>query len=295
MKLSDLCKRNRSFLEARDDYDNARAVLLGAPLDITSSWRMGSREAPQAVRDASEGLEEYSPRLDRSLSDCAFYDAGDLLLPLGNLSGSLNRIGQAIRVIAGDGKVPFMLGGEHLVTLPAVQAMAELFPSLVVLQFDAHADLRDDYLGEGLSHATALRRICEVVGGRSVYQFGIRSGTKDEFQYGHSHTNFFPFDVAGSLRSCLPGFVERPVYVTVDIDVVDPAFAPGTGTPEPDGIQPSEIFESLAILKELQVVGCDIVELAPPYDTSGITTMLVAKMVRESLLALTRAASPVGS
>jgi len=295
LKLSDLCTQSRSFLEARDDYENARAVLLGAPLDITSSWRMGSREAPQAVRDASEGLEEYSPRLDRNLSDCAFYDAGDLLMPLGNLSGSLNRIGQAIRRIAGDGKIPFMLGGEHLVTLPAVQALAELFPGLAVLQFDAHTDLRDDYLGERLSHATVLRRICEVVGGRSVYQFGIRSGTKDEFQYGHSHTNFFPFDVVRSLRSCLADLGERPVYVTLDIDVLDPAYAPGTGAPEPDGIKPAEIFEVLTMLQDLQVVGWDIVELAPPYDTSGITTMLVAKIARESLLTLARAASPVRS
>jgi agmatinase len=295
LKLSDLCITNSSFLESRDDYRNARIILLGVPLDITSSFRMGSREAPQAVRAASQGLEEYSPRLDRNLGECAVYDAGDLLLPPGNLQACLNRIGQACRFIADDGKIPFMLGGEHLVTLPAVQTMAEFFPGLAVLQFDAHADLRDDYLGESLSHATVLRRICEVVGDNNVYQFGIRSGTRDEFQYGHSHTHFYPFEAARTLRSCLPDLKERPVYVTLDIDILDPAYAPGTGTPEPGGIQPAEIFEVLTVLQELQVVGLDIVELAPAYDASGITAMLVAKMTREGLLALSRVALPARS
>ncbi len=292
MKLSDLCITNSSFLESWDDYQNARIILLGAPLDITSSFRMGSREAPRAVRAASQGLEEYSPRLDLNLGECAVHDAGDLLLPLGNLQACLNRIGQAGRFIADDGKIPFMLGGEHLITLPAVQALAEFFPGLAVLQFDAHADLRDDYLGESLSHATVLRRICEVVGDNNVYQFGIRSGTRDEFQYGHSHTHFYPFEAARTLRSCLPDLKERPVYVTLDIDILDPAYAPATSTPEPGGIQPAEIFEVLTVLEELQVVGLDIVELVPAYDASGITAMLVAKMTREGLLALSRAAFP---
>jgi agmatinase len=292
LNLSDLCINDSSFLESRDDYRNARIVLLGAPLDITSSFRMGSREAPQAVRAASNGLEDYSPRLNRDLGECAVHDAGDVFLPLGNLQASLDRIGQACRLIADDGKIPFMLGGEHLVTLPAVQAMAELFPGLAVLHFDAHADLRDDYLGESLSHATVLRRICEVVGDRNVYQFGIRSGTRDEFNYGHAHTNFYPFEAARSLRSCLPGLKDRPVYVTLDIDLLDPAYAPGTGTPEPDGLQPAEVFDVLTMLQKLRVVGLDIVELAPVYDVAGITTMLVAKMVREGMLAISRAADP---
>ncbi len=290
MKLNDLCTCDKSFLEARADYQDARIILLGAPLDITSSFRTGSRDAPQAARAASRGLENYSPLLDRDLGDCSFHDAGDLFLPLGNLQDSLSRIGQACRIIAGDGKIPFMLGGEHLVTLPAVQAMAGFFPGLAVLQFDAHADLRGDYLGESLSHATVLRRIGEVVGDSSVYQFGIRSGTREEFQYGRAHTNFYPFEAARGLQSCLPGLKERPAYVTLDIDILDPAYAPGTGTPEPGGIQPAEIFEILAMLQELQVVGLDIVELAPVYDTAGITAMLVAKMVREGLLAISRAA-----
>jgi agmatinase len=290
LKLSDLCASSRLFLDARDDYQNARVVLLGAPLDITSSFRMGSRDAPQAVRDASQGLEGYSPRLDLDLGDCAFYDAGDLLLPLGNLQASLGMIRQACSVIAGDGKIPFMLGGEHLVTLPAVQAMAEYFPGLVVLHFDAHADLRDDYLGESLSHATVLRRICDVVGDKNVYQFGIRSGTRDEFQFGRSRTNFYPFEAARGLRSCLPGLKGRPVYVTLDIDILDPAYAPGTGTPEPGGIQPAEIFEIMTLLQELQVFGLDIVELAPVYDASGITAMLVAKVARDCLLSFSKQA-----
>ncbi len=247
------------------------------------------------MRDASQGLEDYSPQLDRELGACAFYDAGDLLLPLGNLTASLGRIEQACRLIAGDGKLPFLLGGEHLITLPAVQALNDLYAGLAVLQFDAHADLRQDYLGEPLSHATVLRRICEVVGGNSVYQFGIRSGTRDEFAYGRAHTNFHPFKAASALEANLPSLRERPVYVTLDVDLLDPAYAPGTGAPEPGGIEPAEIFDIVAMLQELRVVGCDVVELAPPYDSSGITAALVAKIVREGLLALaakTAAAMP---
>jgi agmatinase len=295
MKLSDICACNESFLESRDDYEESRIILFGAPLDLTSSFRMGSREAPMAVRAASQGLEDYSPQLDRSLKDCAFYDAGDLTLPLGNLQGSLFQIGQACRIITGDGKTPFMLGGEHLVTLPAVQVMAGLFPGLTVLQFDAHADLRDDYMGEKLSHATVLRRIGEVVGDRNVYQFGVRSGTREEFQYGRAHTNFYPFEAVRRLQACLPELKGRPVYVTLDIDILDPAYAPGTGTPEPGGIQPSEIFEILSLLQELQVVGLDIVELAPVCDPSGITAMLVAKMTREGMLAVCKTVIPAGA
>lgn len=295
MKLDELCLRNRHFLEAGDSYHDARVVLLGAPLDITGSYRKGAQEAPRAVRDASQGLEDYSPQLDRELGACAFYDAGDLLLPLGNLAASLGRIEQACRLLVSDGKIPFLLGGEHLITLPAVRALNVVHDGLAVLQFDAHADLRQEYLGESYSHATVLRRVCEVVGSGSVYQFGIRSGTRDEFDYGRAHTNFYPFAAARALEACLSSLRGRPVYITLDLDILDPAYAPGTGTPEPGGIQPAEVFEIVAMLQELNVVGCDIVELSPPYDTGGITAVLAAKIVREGLLVLSGAAAQTKS
>lgn len=288
MRLSSLCTRERYFLEAKDSYEEAKIVLIGVPLDLTVTFRPGAREGPQAIRSASQGLEDYSPYLDRTLVECDFYDGGDLILPFGNLEISFKRIEETCRVLLEDQKFPFFLGGEHLLSFPVVRVLAEFYPNLAVLHFDAHADLRNDYLGENYSHATVIRRICEIVGGRNVFQFGIRSGTKEEFLYGRSFTNFYPFVLSEALEACRARLTGRPLYVTVDLDLVDPAFAPGTGTPEPGGFTPQEVFGILGILQDLHVVGCDFVELAPPYDTNGITALLAAKLVRESLLAFSR-------
>lgn len=287
MKLQELCTWDRSFLNAQCSYQEVQVVLIGVPLDLTVSYRPGTREGPRAVRDASQGLEDYSPYLDRELGANRFFDCGDLIIPPGNLAGSLQRIEEAGKILADAQKIPFYLGGEHLISLPVVKVLAESYPNLAVLHFDAHADLRDDYLGEIYSHATVIRRICEIIGNENVFQFGIRSGTKEEFYYGRNFTNFYPFELLPALESCLQILKERPVYVTFDIDVVDPAYAPGTGTPEPGGVTPQEIFEIFRLLQGLQIVGCDFVELAPVYDSAGITALLVAKLVREALLAFT--------
>ncbi len=288
MKTVDLCVRDWSFLAAKDSYQQARLVLAGIPLDLTSSFRPGSRQGPQAIRSASEGLEEYSPYLNLDLMDCLFYDRGDLVLPHGNLQVCFKRILHLCRLLLQDEKVPVFLGGEHLITFPIVKAMLDFYPDLAVLHFDAHADLRNDYLGETYSHATVMRRVCELVGPENVYQFGIRSGTREEFAYGHNFTHFYPFEILAGLESSLPGLKGRPLYVTLDIDVVDPSYAPGTGTPEPGGVSPQELFCTFDLLQGWNVVGCDYVELAPVYDRSGITVLLAAKLVREGLLAISR-------
>lgn len=285
MKVEDLCRRSGLFLGSADSYESAEIVLMGIPMDITSSFRPGSRTGPHAIRSASEGLEEYSPYLDRELSECSFYDGGDLELPFGNVETCLERIERVTRLLIEDRKTPFFLGGEHLISYPVVRALAGYYPDLVVLHFDAHADLRHEYMGEVNSHATVLRRICEIVGNNNVFQFGIRSGTRDEFGFGRSYTNFYPFELSGALESCIPLLKGRPIYVTFDIDVIDPAYAPGTGTPEPGGATPEELFRVISLLKGLQVVGCDLVEVAPNYDQSGITSLLAAKLVREAILA----------
>lgn len=284
MELSELCLRGRRYLASQDDYEGAEMVLLGVPMDQTCSFRPGARFGPQAIREVSDGLEEYSPYLERDLTSCAFYDAGDLDLPFGNREVCLERITAACSILLGDGKFPFLLGGEHLITLPLVQVLASRYPGLTVVHFDAHADLREEYLGEVYSHATVMRRICEIVGAESVFQFGIRSGTVEEFRFGREKTNFFPFDLRPGLDKCLNPLKGRPVYVTIDIDVIDPAYAPGTGTPEPGGVTPRELFQAIELLGRLQVVGCDLVELSPPCDPSGITSLLAAKLVREALL-----------
>lgn len=285
MKTAELCVRDWSFLAAKDSYQDSRLVLAGIPLDLTSSFRPGSRQGPQAIRSVSEGLEEYSPYLNLDLADCHFYDQGDLLLPQGNLDLCLQRIEQLCRLLLQDEKLPVFLGGEHLITYPIIKAAVDFYPDLAVLHFDAHADLRDQYLGETYSHATVMRRVCELIGPENVYQFGIRSGTREEFAYGDSFTHFYPFQVVQALQSSLPVLSERPLYVTLDIDVLDPAYAPGTGTPEPGGCLPQDIFQIFTLLRGWNVIGYDIVELAPVYDPSGITTLLAAKLVREGLLA----------
>lgn len=281
--LGGVLRRGAPFLGSKEEYEEAQVVLLGAPLDWTISWRPGARFGPAHIRTSSEVLEEYSPALDCDLSAVPFYDAGDLELPFGDTAASLSLIRESVQRIVTDGKVPFLLGGEHLVTYPAVEAVKQFYSDLAVLHFDAHADLRQEYLGVTLSHATVMRRVLEL--GLELYQFGVRSGSEAEFFFAPTHTHFYPFEVREALEKVIPTLAGRPVYVTIDIDVVDPSFAPGTGTPEPGGCTSQEILETVYALRDLRVVGFDLVEVAPLYDPSGRTGVLAAKIVREAILA----------
>jgi len=287
--LLDLVEKFTGYMGSTDDYESARVVIFGAPMDVTVSFRPGTRHGPQQVRQVSSGLEEYSVDLDRDLSDYAYYDAGDVALPFGTVQESLRRISQVTGEVLAGGKFPLVLGGEHLITLAVVREVAKLYPDLAVVHFDAHADLRDDYIGEKYSHATVMRRVTELVGGRNIYQFGIRSGTKDEFAFARQHTNLFTHEVAAPLRDVIPGLKGRPVYVSLDIDVVDPAFAPGTGTAEPGGCTVREITKAVHLLGDLNVVGFDLVEVSPIYDPSERTSLLAAKLVREAILSFCKA------
>lgn len=275
------------FIAAKADPEEARAVIFGMPMDWTASFRPGSRFGPRRIREVSLVLEEYSPHLRRELAEVSFYDAGDIPLPFGNPERSLREIGRFVAKVLGQNKMPIGLGGEHLVTWPVVREVYKHYPDLAVIHMDAHADLRTEYEGESLSHATPLRKIAELIGPENVIQLGIRSGTREEFEYAASSgIRFHPFEVLNPLREELPGLAGRPVYVTVDIDVLDPAFAPGTGTPEPAGITSRELLESLhAIARSgVKVVGADLVEVAPAYDPTDQTAVTAAKMVREMLL-----------
>jgi agmatinase len=264
-------------------WATARWALFGAPLDVTGSYRPGSRFGPGAVRSASPVLEEWSPVLGAALDTCPFCDLGDLDLPPGEVAAALGSIGDTVHHIVAAGKRPLMLGGEHLVTWPAVQAVVASHPDLAVLQIDAHCDLRAEYMGHAASHATVMRRVAEVVGPQRCYQLGLRSGTAAEWAYGQAHTRFLPH-----ARALPPAWREelaaRPLYLTVDIDFVDPAFAPGTGTPEPGGATAEELLALVDGLVGLPVVAADLVEVAPAYDPAGITAILAAKVVRELLL-----------
>ncbi len=273
------------FMGSWEDYATADSVILGVPLDDTVSFRPGSRFAPRKIREVSTGLEEYSPFLDKDLADYRYYDAGDLILAPGSVEQSLTRIGGAWAEIRSSGKLPILLGGEHLLTFPAVQRAAKLYPDLVVLQFDAHTDLRKEYLGSKLSHASVIRRICQWVTPNRIYQMGIRSGTKEEFIFARENTNFSPKLDLAALAVWAEKIRDCPVYLTLDIDVLDPAFAPGTGTPEPGGCTSAELLEAFRILTSLSVIGFDLVEVCPLCDHGDITSILAAKLVREAILA----------
>lgn len=278
------------FILSSDNYEAANAVLYGMPMDFTVSFRPGSRFGPARIREVSIGLEEYSPYLDKSLEDIVYFDAGDLLLPFGNAARSLDLIGEFVRKLLDDGKFPFGLGGEHLVSWPVIREMYAKYPDLAVIHIDAHADLREQYEGEPLSHSTPIRKAAELMGGSNIYQFGIRSGSREEFAYAREHIHFYPFEVAEPLKRVLPKLAGRPVYVTIDIDVLDPSAAPGTGTAEPGGITSRELLEAVHSIarSDIRVVGADIVEVAPVYDPSEQTQIVASKLVREMLLGFTQ-------
>ena len=277
--------RPHGFLAADADFDQARFCLLGVPLDMTVSFRPGTRRGPEAIRQMSLSLEEFSLYQERDLNDISVADLGDLSLPTAGLPRALDLIEAAVYELCRRQKVPFLFGGEHLLSLPAIKAMAKVHgPDLVILHFDAHADMRKEYEGEKLSHATVMRQIAGLVPPANIYQFGIRSGAAEEIAYAKKHTNFYPFEVLQPLKKIRPALGTRPVYVSLDMDVFDPAFAPGVGTPEPGGQQVSDMLQAIQLLQGLNIVGADIVEVCPPFDQSERTAVLAALLVRELLL-----------
>lgn len=281
-----LKKNVETFMGCDAEYRDAEIVLFGAPYDCTTSFRPGTRFGPSAIRRESYGLELYSPYQDRELTDKQIFDSGDIELPFGGPEKALSAIEKRAKTILADGKLPFLIGGEHLVTLGAVRAAVKKYPDLHILHFDAHADLRDEYLGQKLSHACVLRRCHELVGDGKIYQFGIRSGDKSEFTWGRAHVRTHLFDFEG-LEEALGALRGKPVYLTCDLDVMDPSVFPGTGTPEPGGVTFDALRRALtAACSALDVVAADVNELSPHYDASGASTAVACKIVREMLIAL---------
>ncbi len=283
-----LNKNVETFLCCNAPYETVKTVIFGAPFDSTTSYRPGTRFGSRAIRQESYGLESYSPYQDRDLLDCAIFDSGDLELSFGSVGAALADIEERAEAILSDEKRPFLLGGEHLVTLGAVRAAVRRWPELHILHFDAHADLRDDYLGAKLSHACVLRRCWELVGDGRIYQYGIRSGDREEFHWGKTHVFTHRFDLNG-LSEAINALSSKPVYFTLDLDVLDPSVFPGTGTPEPGGVDFNTLREAVTeVCGQLNVVACDVNELSPHYDQSGASTAAACKIVREMLLALKR-------
>jgi len=274
-----------AFIGCDCEYEAAKTVIFGAPFDSTTSYRPGTRFGSKAIRSESFGIETYSPYQDKDLLDYNIFDAGDPELCIGNVDTALAQIEELTAEILADGKRPFMLGGEHSVTLGAVTAVYNKYKDLYIIQFDAHADLRDDYLGVKKSHACVMRRCHEMVGDGHIYQFGIRSGEREEFRFAAEHTKMNKLGLDG-IEKAVEELQGKNVYLTIDMDVMDPSIFPGTGTPEAGGVQFMELLEAVLKLKGLNIVGADINELSPQYDPSGVSTAVACKLLRELLLML---------
>lgn len=276
-----------TFIGCDATYEQASIVLFGCPFDSTTSYRPGARFGPSAIRHESFSIETYSPYQDKDLLDKNIFDGGDLELCFGRAEAALADIEQTAQRILDDGKLPFLMGGEHLVALGAFRAVLQKYPDVQVIHFDAHADLRENYLGAQLSHACVIRRIHDLVGDGRIHQFCIRSGDREEFRFAREHTDMHPFDFTG-----LPSLMEQlqkagtPIYFTVDLDCLDPAVFSGTGTPEAGGVDFRQLLEAITTVCQGYIVGADINELSPMLDMSGASTALACKLLREFLLVL---------
>lgn len=274
-----------TFIGCDAEYQEASLVLFGAPFDSTTSYRPGTRYGSSAIRHESFGLETYSPYQDEDLTDYHVFDYGDLELCFGSSEAALSDIEELADKILQDNKFPLLIGGEHLVTLGAFRAAFKKYPDLHIIHFDAHTDLRDDYLGAKLSHACVIRRCHDLIGDGKIHQFCIRSGEREEFRFANEHTNLHKFNFDG-LEETLKKIGNAPVYFTIDLDCLDPSAFPGTGTPEAGGVSFQELLQSIEKVSTCNVIGADVNELSPVLDTSGASTALACKVVRELMLAI---------
>ena len=282
-------KNVETFIGCDSEYSEADIVLFGAPFDSTTSFRPGARFGSAAIRHESFGIETYSPYQDKDLLDKKVFDCGDLELSFGLPSDALSDIEEQARKILNDGKLPILIGGEHLVTLGSVRAVFEKYPDLQIVHFDAHCDLRDDYLGAKLSHACVLRRCHELVGDGKIHQFCIRSGDREEFLFAKDHTDMHKFNFDGLAEVCEELRKNNtPVYFTIDLDCMDPSLFCGTGTPEAGGVTFTELLNAILTVSKTNIVGADINELAPMLDQSGASTAVACKILRELILSINK-------
>lgn len=277
--------QSNTFIGCEDDFSSSQAVLFGVPFDGTTSFKPGARFAPSAMREESWAIESYSPYLDKDLEDLKLFDYGNLELPFGDKMSALAMIEEIVDEIVASDKKPIMIGGEHLVSYAPIKALSKKYKDLNIIHFDAHTDLRKDYLGEEFSHATVFRRVYDLLGDGRLNQFCIRSGLKEEFEWAKTHAHLEKFTY-NTLESRVEALKNKPVYISIDLDVFDPSVFPGTGTPEPGGINFHQMLEIIGILSKLEnVVGLDVVELSPKHDASGVSTAVACKTLRELVLA----------
>lgn len=271
---------DKNFIGAIDNYDKSDIVLLGMPYDCTCSNRPGTRFAPQQIRVESVGIETYSPYFDKDITDILFYDAGDLEFPFGNAAKALKIVEENTDCIYNDGKKILGIGGEHLITLGEIKSLVKRYKNLAVIQFDAHTDLRAEYLGEKLTHSGVMYQIAQIIGYENIAQIGIRSGEKAEFDIMHKYDTF-------KTNFCeLDKFKDKEIFITIDLDVLDPSLMSGVGTPEAGGLNYLELINWLKYLKDFNIVGLDIMELAPDIDITKVSTATACKLIRETLTLL---------
>ncbi|MBR4403657.1 MAG: agmatinase [Clostridiales bacterium] len=280
-------KNVETFIGCDCDYSEADIVLFGAPFDSTTSFRPGARFGSAAIRHESFGIETYSPYQNKDLTDKKVFDCGDLELSFGSPEAALSDIEKQSEKILSDGKLPILIGGEHLVTLGSVRAVFAKYPDMHIIHFDAHADLRDDYLGVNLSHACVLRRCYDLVGDGKIHQFCIRSGDREEFAFAKEHTDMHKFNFDG-LQEVVAELAKNniPVYFTIDLDCMDPSVFCGTGTPEAGGVSFTDLLNAILTVSKTNIVAADINELAPMLDNSGASTAVACKVLRELILSI---------
>lgn len=280
-------QKNLSVFQSCDkDYNESDVVIFSSPMDATCSFRPGTRFAGPAIRTDSVGLEWYSPYMEMDLKDYNTCDIGELDLPMGDVEGDLDEISRVTKEILDDNKKTMMIGGEHLVTYGTIREYIKKYPDLNIIHFDAHTDLRIEFMGRELSHATVLRKCYDMLNTGALYQFGIRSGDRSEFEWAKEniHQTLSSFE---GLEECIEALKDKPVYLTIDLDVLDPSVFPGTGTPEAGGVTYKELQDAILKMRGLNnLVGADMVELSPHYDASGVSTSVACKVLRELVLLL---------
>ena len=274
------------FLSANENLNDANIIIIGIPFDATSSFRSGSRFAPNSIRFYSDSIETFSPYFNEDIEEIDFYDAGNIEVTINNFNFLLDSIEKIVGQYLSKNKKILAVGGEHLISYPLISTYKKFYPNLKVIQLDAHTDLRDEYLGEKFSHATVMRRVGEIIGYENLFQLGIRSGTKDEFNFANKYTNLIKFSL--NIENFLDKFKNFPIYLSIDLDVFDTGIFPGTGNPEPNGINFKEFIDFLNKVKDLNIVGADVVELNPEIDKTGISSVLAAEVVRELLIVLNK-------
>ncbi len=276
-------------MASKRSHKNCSVGLYGVPYDGTTSFRPGARFGPSEIKNVSSGIESYCPQLNLDLESINFTDFGNLEVPHGAPEPVIEQVKYVTEYIYSLEAKPLLLGGEHSTTIGAIEGAIKHFPNLIILQLDAHADLREEWLGSKYNHACTMRRCLEILPSKTIFQLGIRSGTKEEIQEMKNKKRLInhifgrPTD---ELREVLKPHIGKPIYLTLDLDWFDPSVLPGTGTPEPGGFLWQDFSFVIDVLKNHNIIGADIVELAPQLDQSGISSILAAKATRSMIMLL---------